>query len=377
MLASIRIQSGTVDAGEAPEFTVSLAAESWDQLLAAAPLPGTQHLLAHLRPRGTGEVRGSETTFAQHLHLVRRTIEVLAARPAVPARRVDRSGITGRYVQITVAPWGTCDVFVEEAGSGRPVLLLHTAGADSSQFHGLMSLRDEVPGHRLIAFDLPWHGRSAPARGSSIHDYALTSESYADCIAAVIEALELLEPPILVGASMAGAAVVETAARHPGAIAGAIGCQAGPRVANRSTPWLRHPQINQALFVPEWTFGLMSPHSPKSERDRVWWGYSQGGYGVYERDIAYYSTCWDIDNVIHLLGADTPPIVLMSGAYDYTVPPDATRELADIIPHAIYRDMPELGHFPHAENPVAFAAHLTWALEQIDRADTDPSKDLS
>jgi pimeloyl-ACP methyl ester carboxylesterase len=52
------------------------------------------------------------------------------------------------------------------------------------------------------------------------------------------------------------------------------------------------------------------------------------------------------------------------------VPPEATRELASRIPGAIYREMPELGHFPHAENPEAFSQHLRWALDAIEQHKT-------
>lgn len=366
-LATLRIQEGAVSSGSGAAFTVALDDTAWAALLAPVPAPGTQHLLAHLAPRGTGAVRGDQLAFAQHLHLVRRALEVLAGRRPVNGTVPDLSRVAGRYVRVAVKSWGTCDVYVESVGRGRPIVFLHTAGADSSQYHGLFSLADLFPGRQLIAFDLPWHGRSGPAYGRGVLDYELTSESYAECVAAVIAALDLTEPPVLVGASMAGAAVVEVAARHPETICAAIGCQAGPRVANRHNAWLRSPLVNQALYVPEWTFGLMSPHSSKPDRERVWWGYSQGGYAVYERDITYYVNCWDIDNVAAMFDERTPPIVLMSGAYDYTVPPAATKELASLIPGAIYRDMPELGHFPHAENPTAFAAHLSWALIELDQ----------
>jgi len=364
---TLRVDDGTVEVGRDPEFVVELDDSSWRELAAPQPVPGTQHVLAHLAPRGTGTVRGDQLAFAQHLHLVRRAVELLAGRG--PARDMigrTLAGVSGRYLTVSVAPWGECEVFVESAGAGRPVVLLHTAGADSRQFHGLLRLADQFVGRRLIAFDLPWHGRSGPGGNAGNLDYELTSESYAGCVAAVIAALELPEPPVIVGASMAGAAVLEVAARYPGTINGAVSCQAGPRVANRHNAWQRSPRVNQALFVPEWTFGLMSPHSPKSERDRVWWGYSQGGYGVYERDITYYTRSWDVDNILPLLDEDTPPLVLMSGAYDYSVPPEATRELAALLPKALYHDMPELGHFPHAENPAVFAGHLAWALAAID-----------
>jgi pimeloyl-ACP methyl ester carboxylesterase len=366
---TIALRGGALIPDEHPDFVVELDRRAWAELLSSGPPPGKQHVLAHIAPRGTGVVIGDQLAFAQNLHLVRRAIEVLGDRTSTDVlahHPPDLRAVTGRYVRVTVDHWGTCDVYVESVGQGRPVVLLHTAGSDSTQYHGLFGLAHTLPGRCLIAFDLPWHGRSGPAHGKGPLDYELTSEGYAQCVAAVIAALELPEPPVLVGASMAGAAVIEVAARHPHAISGAIGCQVGPRVSRRHNQWLRSPRVNQALFVPEWTFGLMAPQSPKPDRDRVWWGYSRGGFAIYERDITYYTTCWDIDNVLHMFGERTPPVVLMSGAYDYTVPPNATEQLAALIPGARYRLMPELGHFPHAEHPAAFVTHLAWALQAVD-----------
>lgn len=348
------------------DFRVVLQRNDWDELLAPDVEPRKQHPLAFLEPRGSGAVLGDKLVFAQHLHLVRRAIEVARnSDPPPPAASRDLTGISGRYLPVHVNGWGHCDVYVEAAGAGRPVVLLHTAGADGRQYHGLLSDPRLTAAYQLFAFDLPWHGRSNPAHGSRSSAYRLTSQTYTDCIAAVIGALQLSEPPIIVGASMAGAVVIETVALHPDKIAGAVSCQAGPRVGNRHTPYLRNNRVNQTVHVPEWTYGLMSPQSPEQDRDRVWWGYSQGGWGVYERDITYYSEEWDIDNVAHLLGTHTPPVVLMNGQYDYSVPPAATEELLARIPGSTYRPMPELGHFPHAENPPVFADHLLAALDHI------------
>jgi pimeloyl-ACP methyl ester carboxylesterase len=347
-------------------FTVELDAADWAAVLAPSPAPRSQHVLAFLAPRGTGEVVGDREAFAQHLHLVRRVIELARGADTVaPSTSVALSGLVGRYLSVEVPGWGECTIYYETAGQGLPVLLLATAGSDTRQYHGLMSDPAVTSNYQLIAFDLPWHGKSNPPAGKRNTDYVLDSQTYTDCIAGVIRALNLPQAPVVVGASMAGAVVVEMVARHPGLLRGAVSSQAGPRVANRHTPWLRSPKVNQALHVPEWTYGLMSPDSPKQDRDRVWWGYSQGGFSVYERDIAYYSTCWDIDHVTDLFGEHTPPVVLMNGVYDYSVPPEATRELAARIPGAVVREMPELGHFPHAENAPAFATHLLWALEHI------------
>jgi pimeloyl-ACP methyl ester carboxylesterase len=352
--------------GDETAFRIELNASDWSALLASSPSPGQQHVAAFVSPRGTGTVSGSEESYAQHLHLVRRVLEIAAARPdsAPPAAR-SLDHVVGRYARTHVESWGDCDIYYESAGNGLPVILLATAGSDNRQYHGLMSDPQLTSKYRLIAPDLPWHGKSMPAAGRRGSEYSLTTRTYTDCIANFIQALRLAEKPVLVGASMAGAVVVEMAALHPGLLHGVVGSQAGPRVSNRLSKWLRNPRVNQTLHVPEWTYGLMSPDSPKTDRDRVWWGYSQGGYGVYERDIEYYSTSWDIDNIAHLFDESTPPVVLMNGIYDYSVPPEATRELASRIPYAAYREMPELGHFPHAENPEVFSQHLRWALDAI------------
>ena len=350
-----------------PDFRVVLDERDWNELLDLNTAPRRQHALAFIEPKGSGTIEGDLLAFAQHLHLVRRAIEIArGGERAQPTHRADMRGITGRYVNIMVEGWGWCDVYVESAGLGRPVLLLHTAGADSRQYHGLLSDSRLTSVYQLVTFDLPWHGRSNPAHGARSHDYHLTTQTYTDCIAEVIRALALDCPPVLVGASMAGAAVIEMVALHPDEVAGVVSCQAGPRVGDRHTPWLRNARVNQALHVAEWTYGLMSPHSPDQDRDRVWWGYSQGGWATYERDITYYSQEWDIDKVSHLFGAHTPPVVLMNGQFDYSVPPAATEELLAIIPRSVYRPMPELGHFPHAENPPIFASHLIAALDHID-----------
>ena len=363
----------TNDEGPETQFGLHLDEEDWNRLLASPPLPRQQHVAAFLAPRGSGEIIGNIEAYAQHLHLVRRVVELARGDVQEDERTIIKlDDVTGRYVRVSVPAWGDCDVYYESTGTGTPVILLPTAGSDCGQYHGLMSDPRLTQDYRLIAFDLPWHGKSLPPGTQRNTAYTLDTASYTDCIAGFIQALHLEEKPVLVGASMAGAVVVEMAALHPTLLRGVVSSQAGPRVANRHTPWLRNPKINQTLHVPEWTYGLMSPQSPKSQRDRVWWGYSLGGFSIYEQDINYYSSSWDIDRVRHLLDEQSPLAVLMNGIYDYSVPPEATQELQRLVPNSIYREMPELGHFPHAENPRAFAGHLLWALAQIQAHDDRP-----
>ena len=101
--------------------------------------------------------------------------------------------IVGRYVSLSLA--GTPHrVYFEEAGTGRPVICLHTAGADTRQWRHLMNDSTVTAQNRLIAFDMPWHGKSLPPEGFQTEEYLLTTEAYIETVLAMIEALKLDRP---------------------------------------------------------------------------------------------------------------------------------------------------------------------------------------
>ncbi len=72
-------------------------------------------------------------------------------------------------------------MYLEEAGQGIPLLCLHTAGADSRQFRHVLNDREVTGRFRVIAFDLPWHGRSNPPDGWWTTRYRLTDEILSRC----------------------------------------------------------------------------------------------------------------------------------------------------------------------------------------------------
>lgn len=133
---------------------------------------------------------------------------------------------------------------------------------------------------------------------------------------------------------------------------------------SRQNEHLRGTTVNPTLFIPEWTYGLMNPASPEEFKQRVWWGYSSGGFGLYAADIDSYLR-WNFEDVAQLLTSESPHIALLSGSFDTSVPSSETQALAERIPNSSFAVMPELGHFPHAENPIAFATYLKNALERV------------
>ena len=98
--------------------------------------------------------------------------------------------IVGRYltVQILGEP---CRVYFEEAGQGIPLVCLHTAGADGRQFRHLMCDAAITANYRVIAFDMPWHGKSYPPAGWERTEYQQTTERYVQTVRAFCKAMQL------------------------------------------------------------------------------------------------------------------------------------------------------------------------------------------
>ena len=342
------------------DFSLHGTDETWQRLLHPAPEPQWQSVLSCLL-RGDLELAGSRKVLEQHLQVVRRVHEVLRGTPPTAEPVPQPPPLRGSYHRIEHSNYGTCDVFVERAGGGVPVVCMPTAGSDTTQFHGLAGYLPE--GIELICLDLPWHGKSQPPWGRTGTEYTLTEDDYLETVVRVIRALDL-DRPVILGASMAGAAAVRAVIRHPEVFRGAVAAQTCVQVGNRTAPWFDAVDVNQNIAAAEWTFGAMAPESPKAWRDRVWWGYTSGGYGTYPADIKSYVT-WDLSDELDTLDGSTPPVVLLGGAYDTTVPPEKVKDLADRIPNAEFILMDDLGHFPHAEAPRSFARYLQEALLRL------------
>src|ERR1700735_1903446 len=132
--------------------------------------------------------------------------------------------ILGRYVSLDIG--GVRQrLYFEEAGAGHPVVLLHTAGADTRQWRFVLNDEALAARRRFIAFDMPWHGKSLPPEGFATAEYLLTTEAYIETVLAFCDALDL-ERPLLVGCSMGGRIALQLAALHPERFCGFIAIEA-------------------------------------------------------------------------------------------------------------------------------------------------------
>jgi pimeloyl-ACP methyl ester carboxylesterase len=271
--------------------------------------------------------------------------------------------IVGRYLSVGVDGIEH-RIFVEEAGRGIALLCLHTAGADSRQYRHLLNDKQVTDRFRVVAFDLPYHGRSTPPDGWWLSKYRLTAKSYLAMVRAVWLALGL-ERPVVLGCSMGGAIVLKLAAEHQNELTGIVGLESSAYAPGRYNEFLHHPAVHGGELAASYTYGLNSPHSPEVNRRENWWYYSQSGPGVYQGDVYFYSLDWDAREDLRRIDTNRCRVALLTGEYDYSCTPAMSEAVAASIPGARLTIMPGMGHFPMIENYPAFRPYLIDALDHV------------
>lgn len=342
--------------------TVHAPAEVWAQMLLPLPPPGRQSAGAAMRAGCGFELRGLPLPVAQSLPLVEALIERMRVAPAgeqaasaIPA--LER--INSRYLQIDWPPGQSSWVFEESSGDvSQPVLLLmHTAGADARQWHSLMCDPQLGAHWRMVAFDMPCHGRSPPPAGWSGEAWQLDAQRYLAAIDGWMKATGTRKVAIA-GCSMGAAIGLVFVARRAGAALGAILLEAPWCSPGRRTPMLDSPAVHGGRFGAAWVQALLSPHSPAADRRFATWIYSQAAPGVYEGDLAFYSDEFDARHYVADIDTRVTPLWLMTGEYDYSASPADSRRIADAVPGASFVEMQGLGHFPMTENPQRLLSHF-------------------
>lgn len=272
--------------------------------------------------------------------------------------------IVGRYLTLELG--GRAHrLYFEEAGQGIPLVCLHTAGADGRQFRHLM-LDKEITRHfRLLAFDMPWHGKSFPPEGWQNEEYRLTTADYTGMVLAFRRALEL-DRPVVMGCSIGGRIVLNLAIEHAAMFRALIGLEAADFQSPwYDTTWLNRPDVHGGEICAALVSGLIAPQSPDATRHETLWMYQQGGPGVFKGDLYFYRVDGDLRAKVERIDTGVCPLYLLTGEYDFSCTPADTERTAKSIKGAEVTVMRELGHFPISENPKQFRGYILPVLEKI------------
>jgi pimeloyl-ACP methyl ester carboxylesterase len=274
---------------------------------------------------------------------------------------------TGRYVHLDIVDV-EYRVYFEETGAGIPLLLQHTAGADARQWRHLLEDPQLARQFRMIAYDLPYHGKSLPPAGIAWwqQEYRLTKDFLMRVPVALSQALEL-ERPAYMGSSVGGHLALDLALHHPDEFRAVIGLEAAAATPGGYLEIWNHPRVSNA-FKASVMYGLMSPTAPEACRRETAWGYSQGAPPVFKGDLYYHDVDHAMGEAARQIDTSKVAVYLLTGEYDWSTPPALSQAVAEQIPGAFYQTMKGLGHFPMSEDPERFLGYLRPVLEEIQAA---------
>ena len=372
-----RTLTTTTGADPAAAFALVASPEAWAEFSRPIPAIGFQslvgmHRMGHLRVEGDVVAYGRNLMFLEQLFLALRS--AVPARAATSPRPVAIEPTIGRYVHVDLRGRAHRIYFEESGpagGEGVPLVCLHTAGADSRQYRALMNDPEITSRFRVLAFDLPWHGKSSPPPGFENDVYRLTTDLYVDTVMAFCQALGLASP-VVMGCSIGGRAVLHLALRHGDYFRAAIGLQSathadpGADIARLRDRVLYWPDVQGQEAAAGWVACLIAPTSPEAEKWETLWHYMQGGPGVFLGDLFYYVADGDLrDSALHELDTGKCPLHLLTGEYDLSATPALTAELAKLVNATSFTVMEGLGHFPMSENPAQFRKYLLPILQQV------------
>ena len=271
--------------------------------------------------------------------------------------------VTGRYLRCELLG-KPHRLYVEEAGQGIPLLCMHTAGADARQYRGLMNDERVTENFRVIAFDMPWHGKSSPPAGWQDEEYQLSSRDYVRMIVEVADVLDL-DKPVAMGCSIGGRIVLHLAQQHPERIRALIGLESAAFTAPYyDLSWLNRPDVHGGMVCAGVVSGLIAPTAPSEERWETLWHYMQSGPGVFKGDLHFYMIDGDIRDRVAQIDISRCPLFFLTGEHDYSCTAEGTLAVAEKT-GAEATIMKGLGHFPMSEDPKRFNDYLLPVLEKI------------
>lgn len=373
----LTLRDGAVTAGAPSAATgvVELAGpiEVWQRMLAAKPPRFHNDVMAALT-LDVGLSRHAEPVLAaQYYAATARALELLRdGAPASDAMR-DESGHSarldspvGRYVHLELDGHDH-RIYFEEAGQGIPLLLQHTAGCHGSQWRHLFETPEITRHFRLIAYDLPYHGKSLPPVTKSwwSQPYELRGDFLRSVPVLLTRALQL-DRPVFMGCSVGGLLALDLAHRHSDLFRSVISVEGALRVGGDldALTELWHPQVSNE-YKARAMEGLISPTSPAAYRKETAFVYASGWPPAFLGDLYYYIKEFDLREHASEIDTNRVGVHIFSGEYDWSGRMELGREAHAAIAGSTFTEMKGVGHFPMSENPVAFINYLLPVLQRV------------
>ncbi len=254
------------------------------------------------------------------------------------------------------------DIYVEEEGSGAPLLLIHGLGMSSALW--LNQMPAFAPHYRTLAVDLRGFGRSSKPD----HPGAYAIDVLAEDMVAVMHRLGLTACHVL-GTSMGGFVAQAIALAHPELCRSLILCHTAPRMAIPADVVEKRVAALATMAMDEYAAIVLeqalSPGAGAGLRAWVAAMITANDKRAYAQVLTEGLSGFDASANLHRLRM---PTLVITGELDQVLPPAGGRELAQLIPGAQLVEVSGVGHLGYAENPLAFNEAVLAFLREINDA---------
>ncbi|HEY9526773.1 MAG TPA: alpha/beta hydrolase [Anaerolineales bacterium] len=257
-------------------------------------------------------------------------------------------------------------LYYETAGQGVPVVMIHAGVADSRQWNNEFAFF--APKYRVVRYDMRGYGKSEPADGEFSHMGDLV---------AVLNALEVHEPVVIMGCSMGGGLAMDFALTHPSRVKALIMVGSGPSGLELDVPAsAKFAEVEKAFEAGD--LDLVS-----ELETQIW--FDGAGRTPEQVDQAMRKLLYDMNrqalaHEVKQLGKRLPntqvpafdrlgdlklPVLIIVGEHDTPYILAAADYMIEKLPSAQKVRVEDAAHLPNMDHPDEFQTAVTNFLENL------------
>jgi pimeloyl-ACP methyl ester carboxylesterase len=257
-------------------------------------------------------------------------------------------------------------IYYETAGKGTPFLMIHAGVADSRQWNNEFAFFAE--NYQSLRYDMRGYGKSEPVDGEFSH---------MDDLVAVLNALGLNEPVVVMGCSMGGGLAMDFALTHPSRVRALILVGSGPSGLELDVPApAKFAEVEKAFEAGD--LDLVA-----ELETQIWFdGMGRDPEQVNQpmRKLLYEMNRQALTHEVKQLGKRLPnapvpafdhigdlkvPVLIIVGAHDTPYILAAADYMVERIPSAQKVVIEDAAHLPNMDQPDEFRSIVTNFLEGL------------
>jgi pimeloyl-ACP methyl ester carboxylesterase len=252
------------------------------------------------------------------------------------------------------------------SGQGIPLVMIHAGVADSRQWNNeFVSFAQE---YRVVRYDMRGYGKSEPVDGEFSH---------MDDLVAVLNALGIHEPVVIMGCSMGGGLAMDFALTHPSRVRALIMVGSGPSGLQLDVPTsAKFAEVEKAFETGD--LDLVA-----ELETQIWFdgsGRTPEQVDQFMRKLLYDMNRLALAHEVKQRGKRLPnsqipafehlndlkfPVLVIVGEHDTPYILAAADYMVDRIPFAQKVIVKDAAHLPNMDHPEEFQTHLAKFLESL------------